>query len=66
MSVLEEDNNVFIYKRMPNKNDKIFRGFLVSVQNYSIIEYSESFCKVEISYKNQSNIKQDDVCLGLN
>ena len=65
-NILEKENNVFIYKELLNKNDKIFREFLVSEQNYSIIEYSESFCKVEINNKNQSNTTYDQICLGLN
>ena len=64
-NILEEKEEVFMYKKLLNKNDKIFREFLISEQNYSITEYSNSFCKVEIIEENQSNIIKDNVCLGL-
>ena len=64
-NILEEKEEVFMYKKLLNKNDKIFREFLISEQNYSITEYSNSFCKVEIIKENQSNIINDNICLGL-
>lgn len=60
-----EENDVFIYKKLLNKNDKIFREFLISDQNYLMTDYSNSFCKVEIGKKNQLNIINDEICLGL-
>lgn len=64
--LINEGNNIFVYKELLNKNDKVFREYLVSNQGYSIKEYSESFCKIEIQEKDKFEISSSDsTCLGL-
>ena len=54
---------------MINKNEKIIREYLVEKQGFLLIDYSKTFCKLELVDTSQSvsglEIKEmDEVCYG--
>jgi len=46
---ISEGNNVYIMKYPYDKKDKIFNKNIFNLNEFIIIEYSESFCKLELS-----------------
>lgn len=62
--LVENRDNVFLYKELLNKNDKIFREFLITEKNYVLTQTTKSFCKIEIVTNTTSNPKSDPSCIG--
>ena len=61
--VLDEKNEVFIFKKLASKHEKTLRQALTENYGFVLKEYSTSFCSVELN-KNPNDKKSDDICYG--
>jgi len=59
-SLIENGEELFIFKESVNKNERIFRHVLVDNFDYILSDFSESFCKISI--KNKENQISDNNC----
>ena len=61
--VLDEKNEVFVFKKLASKHEKTLRQALTENYGFVLKEYSNSFCSVELN-KNPNDKKSDDICYG--
>lgn len=68
-NLVSSGENLYVFKELINKNEKIIREYLVEKQGFLLIDYSKTFCKLELVDTSQSvsglEIKEmDEVCYG--
>lgn len=61
--VLDEQNKVFVFKKLATKHEKTLRQALTENYGFVFHEYSPSFCKVELN-KNSKDTQSDTICFG--
>jgi len=61
--VLDEENEVFVFKKLASKHEKTLREALTESHGFVLKEHSTSFCSVELIKKSQEK-KSDNICYG--
>ena len=61
--VLDEENEVFVFKKLASKHEKTLRHALTESHGFVLKEHSTSFCTLEFNKKYQDN-KSDEICYG--